>query len=122
VPDQTIWAGSSRFLLLHWNDQPGVVMTLVTTSRPSGRLTLEAFDSTDWLLTYVPAPEDKIPFMVTVMAAAGGQQQTQSWQISPNRFCRPRPTTSEPACIHSHLRCVRMKSASSIDRIRCPAI
>ncbi len=89
VPDQTVWAGSARFLLLHWNDQPGVVMTLEAAPVPAGRLTLEALEGPDWLLSYVPAPEDTTPFTVTVTAVAGGQQKAQSWQLSPEPALPP---------------------------------
>lgn len=89
VPDQTVWTGSSRFLLLHWDSQAGVGMTLTATPVPTGRLTLEAFDATDWLLTYVPAPDEKTPFLVAVTAAIGGQQRTQSWQFTPEPVLPP---------------------------------
>lgn len=89
VPDQTVWAGSSRFLLLHWNGQTGVTMTLTAAPAPVGRLTVEPFDATDWLLTYVPAPEDTTSLTLTVTATAGGAQQIQSWKMTPEPVLPP---------------------------------
>jgi len=89
VPDQTVWAGSSRFLLLHWNGQTGVTMTLTAAPAPAGRLTVEPFNATDWLLTYVPAPEDTTSFTLTVIATGRGAQQVQSWKVTPEPVLPP---------------------------------
>lgn len=89
VPDQTVWSGSSRFLRLHWNSQPAVVLTFEASPPPSGRLTLEPIDATDWLLTYIPAPVDILPFTVAVTANQGGQQRSDAWQFSPEPMLPP---------------------------------
>lgn len=89
VPDQTVWSGSTRFLQLYWADHPGVDMSLSANPPPVGRLTLDAFDGSDWMFSYAPDPADVTPFDLTVTATADGQQFSQTWQMSPQAGLPP---------------------------------
>ncbi|MBE7501109.1 MAG: hypothetical protein HS113_12520 [Verrucomicrobiales bacterium] len=89
VPDQTVWSGSERSFHLHWNDRPGVTMTVAASPAPAGPLILEPSAATDWRFHYRPAAADKTPFTVTVAASLGGETTAQSWQITPQPVLPP---------------------------------
>jgi hypothetical protein len=55
VPDQSVWSGSSRAFLLHWNNRVGVLMLVEATPAPAGVLSLEPLDDTDWRFQFTPA-------------------------------------------------------------------
>ncbi|MFC7338033.1 hypothetical protein ACFQY0_12645 [Haloferula chungangensis] len=89
VPDQTIWGGSTREFLLHWNDRPTSTMTFTVSPEPSGSLTLAEVGGGDWRMAYTPAAEDKQPFVVTVSASDGGESALQSWEMAPQPVLGP---------------------------------
>jgi hypothetical protein len=89
VPDQTVWSGSSREFSLHWDNRSGVVMLLEATPTPTGLLTLEPLDDTDWRFEFTPAVSDVTPFQVVVTALEGGQQTSQLWEMAPQAMLPP---------------------------------
>lgn len=104
VPDQTIWEGSTREVLLHWDEKAGVVMRYTASPIPVGALALSRAAGNDWRFTYSPAPADIKPFTVTVTATLGQTETRQSWQITPQPVLEPEeaffssgPHTQAPA-------------------------
>lgn len=89
VPDQTVWEGSTRFLLLHWDDRTGVTMAFTASPQPQGILSLEAYNETDWILQYAPAAGESQPFTLKVTATLGAGETSQSWQMDPEPVLPP---------------------------------
>lgn len=89
VPDQTVWSGSSREFLLHWDNRVGVLMSVEATPLPDGLLTLEPVDDTNWHFRFEPDDTDTTPIRVEVTAIDGGQQLTYRWELVPQAVLRP---------------------------------